>query len=273
MQLRTKLERIRMNVALYGGTFDPVHKGHLAVAEAAAEAFNLDRIYFVPADIPPHRQSANIAPYHHRYAMLALALAGNKKFIPSILEAPEVIRAEGKLTGYSIDTVRRLKTRLKPSDKLFFIIGIDAFLDIAKWRSPVELLRECEFIVVSRPKFSLADVARALPEEIRPPEDVTKIFGKERATGEIFHAGIAIHLLANVNVPVSATQVREAARAHKPILRMVGPSVAEYISKLKLYRDEAEPGSPSIAYYQERDQIRTEPKGRAKLQVVHSKKT
>lgn len=261
-----------MNVALYGGTFDPVHKGHLAVAEAAAEAFNLDRIYFVPADIPPHRQSANITPYHHRYAMLALALAGHKKFIPSILEASEVIRAEGKLTGYSIDTVRRLKQRLKPSDKLSFLIGIDAFLDIAKWRSPVELLRECEFIVVSRPKFSLADVARALPEELMPPERVTKIFGKERAAGEIFHAGIAVHLLANVKVPVSATQVREAAKARRPIARMVGPAVAEYIAKLRLYRDEAEPGSPSIAYYQDRNHLPAEPKTGARLHVVHSKR-
>jgi nicotinate-nucleotide adenylyltransferase len=265
-----------MKVALYGGTFDPVHKGHLAVAEAAAEAFNLDRIYFVPADIPPHRQSANIMPYHHRYAMLALALAGHKKFIPSILEAPEVIRAEGKLTGYSIDTVRRLKKRLKPSDTLSFIIGIDAFLDIAKWRSPVELLRECEFIVVSRPKFSLADVARALPEEVRPSENITKIFGKERATGQILYSEIEIHLLANVKVPVSATQVRAAAQARKPIARMVGPSVAEYISKLKLYRDDVEPGSPSIAYYQERDRVpaepKTPPKSGARLQVVHSKK-
>jgi nicotinate-nucleotide adenylyltransferase len=204
--------------------------------------------------------------------MLALALEGHKKFIPSILESPEVIRSEGKLTGYSIDTVRRLKKRLKPSDKLFFIIGIDAFLDIANWKDPVELLRECEFIVVSRPKFSLADMARALPEEVRPSEAISKIFGKERAAGQIFYSGIAIHLLPNVNVPISATQVRKAVSAKKPIKRLVGSAVADYINKLKLYRDDSEPGSPLIAYYQQRDQIRPEPKPGAKLQIVHSKK-
>ena len=217
-----------MNVALYGGTFDPVHNGHLAVAEAAAEAFNLDRIYFVPADIPPHRQSSDITAYHHRYAMLALALAGHKKFIPSILEAPEVIRAEGKLASYSIDTVRRFKRRLKPGDRMSFLIGIDAFLDIAKWRSPVELLRECEFIVVSRPKFSLADVVRALPEEVRPPDHLTEVLGKRRTTGQVLYGGIAVHLLSNVNVSVSGdpgAQRGAAAQVRHPPGRPGGGGV------------------------------------------------
>ena len=163
-----------MNVAIFGGTFDPVHRGHVAVARAASERFKLGRIYFVPADIPPHKQKQPLTPYYHRFAMLALALAGEKNFVPSLLEAPEVIQAEGALASYSIDTVRRFKLGLKKSDKLFFLIGIDAFMDIAKWRSPVELLRECEFIVASRPGYSLADVARALPEELRPAAQVAQ---------------------------------------------------------------------------------------------------
>jgi len=235
-----------MNVAIYGGSFDPVHRGHLEVARAAASKFNLGRIYFVPADIQPLKAGNGATPYYHRYAMLALALAGEKNFVPSLLEAPEVVQATGALASYSIDTVRRFKERLNKSDRLFFLIGIDAFRTIAKWRSPVELLRECEFIVVSRPGYSLADVAAALPEELRPPERVTEVFKRQEAVGDIVHLGAAIHLLSDVNVAVSATQVRAAAKAGRALSKMVGDNVADYIKKLKLYRGESEPGSPPL---------------------------
>jgi len=225
-----------MNVAIFGGTFDPVHRGHVAVARAAAERFKLGRIYFVPADIPPHKQKQPLTPYYHRYAMLALALAGEKNFIPSLLEAPEVIQSEGALASYSIDTVRRFKRRLKKSDKLFFLIGIDAFMDIAKWRSPVELLRECEFIVASRPGFSLSQVARALPEELRPAAQVAQIFQKQAATGELVLSGTTIHLLDVVNEPDSATKVRKAASSGRKIVNKVSDAVAEYIRKEQLYK-------------------------------------
>src|SRR5512147_412414 len=114
-----------MNLAIFGGTFDPIHRGHIAVARSAAARFQLGKIYFVPADIPPHKLKQPLTPYYHRFAMVALALAGEKKFLPSLLEAPEVIQAEGKLASYSIDTVKRFKQSLKKSDHLFFLIGID----------------------------------------------------------------------------------------------------------------------------------------------------
>lgn len=233
-----------MNVAIYGGSFDPVHNGHLAVARAAAERFKLKRIYFVPANIQPLKQGQASTPYYHRYAMLSLALAGEKDFVPSLLEAPEIMQAEGLPASYSIDTITRLKNRLKKSDKLYFLVGIDAFLSIGKWRSAVELLRSCEFIVVSRPGFSLADVAEALPEEVRPPERVTRVFRGQQATGEIMHAGVVIHLLSGVQVDVSSTKIRNTARAGKSVARFVPEAVSEYIKKLKLYQPEEEPGSP-----------------------------
>jgi nicotinate-nucleotide adenylyltransferase len=235
-----------MNVAIYGGTFDPVHNGHLAVARAASECYKLGRIYFVPADIPPHKQKQPLTPYYHRYAMLALASAGEKNFIPSLLEAPEIIQAERRLASYSIDTVRRLRARLGKRDKLFFIIGIDAFRDIAKWRSPVELLTECEFIVASRPGFSLADVAMSLPEELRPASEIAELFAVREATGTIAFGSATIHLLDAVRSSISATQVRTTVHANRSLTKLVPAMVADYIRKHALYTAEQEPGSPSL---------------------------
>jgi nicotinate-nucleotide adenylyltransferase len=151
-----------MKIAIFGGTFDPVHLGHIAVAHAAAEKFGLGRVYFVPADLPPHKQKRKLTDFQHRFAMLALATADDPRFVPSLLDA------HTGQPNYSINTVRRLKSTLRKTDKLYFLIGIDAFKDIATWRQPEELLAEVEFIVVSRPGYSLADVGRALPESLRP---------------------------------------------------------------------------------------------------------
>lgn len=225
-----------MNVALFGGTFDPIHLGHIAVARAAQQRFALARVYIVPADVPPHKQSRIVTPYHHRYAMACLATQGQKDLVPSLLEAPD---AEGRPrygANYSVDTVRRFKLTLKKSDRLFFLIGIDAFLDIAKWREPESLLRECEFIVVSRPGFSLADVASALPVSMRPKDSVLKPFQKQAAAGDIVLGGATIHLLSGVEEAVSATKVRETLANGRAVARWVDSAVAEYIKKTGLYR-------------------------------------
>jgi nicotinate-nucleotide adenylyltransferase len=229
-----------MNIGLFGGTFDPVHRGHVALARAALERSNLGRIYFVPANIPPHKQRQPIAPFIHRYAMIALATSEEKAFVPSLLEAPEEAGAATKKErvpkpNYTIDTVRRLKQWFKNSDKLFLLIGIDAFADIAQWHQPEALLRECEFIVASRPGYSLADVANFLPASLRPKPEVTHPFRKQAATGDLVLTGATIHLLDQVHQPVSATAIREAAAAGKPLTKFVGEPVAEYIKKIGLY--------------------------------------
>jgi nicotinate-nucleotide adenylyltransferase len=223
-----------MNVALFGGTFDPVHLGHLTVARAAAERFALKRVYFVPAHIPPHKLKQPTTAFGHRYAMVALATGGEKAFVPSLLESPEDAALHG--ANYTIDTVRRVKQRLGKSDRLFFLIGADAFVEIATWREPEALLRACEFIVVSRPGFSLADIGRALPEKLRPPEEVARALRKQPAKGDVMLPGVAIHLLEGVEVKVSATQVRNAARTGRSLEKYVGEAVAEYIKKEELYR-------------------------------------
>jgi nicotinate-nucleotide adenylyltransferase len=237
-----------MNIGLFGGTFDPIHRGHLALARAARERFKLSQALFVPANVPPHKQSQPLSPFPHRYAMIALATSEEKAFVPSLLEAPEEVEAGagrkareiqssyGK-PNYTIDTVRRLKRSFKSTDKLFLLLGIDAFDDIAKWHEAEALFRECEFVVASRPGFSLADVANALPPSLRPRAEITKPFHKQAATGDLVLKGVTVHLLDQVHQAVSATAIREAAAAGKSLARFVEPAVAEYIRKVGLYRD------------------------------------
>jgi nicotinate-nucleotide adenylyltransferase len=233
-----------MNIGLFGGTFDPIHKGHLALAVAARERCDLGRVYFVPTNVPPHKASQPVASYFHRYAMAALASEGEQAFVSSLLEAPgEFVLHDKKSTkgsvasapNYSIDTIRKLKQDMKKNDHLFFLIGIDAFKDIAKWREAESLFAECRFIVASRPGYSLADVAAALPEKLRPRVEVTKPFSKQPAKGDLVLPGVTLHLLDNVNQKISATEIRDAVRAKRPIKKFVPESVEEYIKKEWLY--------------------------------------
>lgn len=260
-----------MNIGIFGGRFDPIHRGHISLAAAAAERYGLGRVLFVPVNAPPHKDKQTITEFVHRYAMVTLATAEEKRFVPSLLEGPEegaALRAAGQPgapppqhaknardgapgavptragragapvapPNYSIDTVRRVKASLKKVDRLFFLIGIDAFHDIAKWHEARALLGECEFVVASRPGYSLRDVAEALPEELRPPAAVTKPFHKQPASGDLVLPGVTLHLLEGVHQNVSATAIRAAAARGKPLARWLDARVAGYIKKVGLYR-------------------------------------
>jgi nicotinate-nucleotide adenylyltransferase len=224
-----------MNIGLFGGSFDPIHRGHLTLAQAAAGQFSLRRVLFVPANVPPHKQKHPLTPFVHRYAMVALATQDDKRWVPSLLEAGAGEEAK-QAPNYSIDTVRRVKRTLKKADRLFFLIGMDAFKDIAKWHDARSLLAECEFIVASRPGFSLRDVAESLPEPLRPPAAVTKPFQQQAASGDLVLPGVTLHLLGGVQQNVSATTIRTAAAQGKPLGRWLDPRVAEYVRKMGLYR-------------------------------------
>src|SRR5215469_5453496 len=231
-----------MNIGFFGGTFDPVHRGHLALARAALERCKLHHVLFVPANVPPHKQKQPHTPFVHRFAMLALATAEEKAFVPSLLEGPEdvtPIRQDDAKPGrpnYTIDTVRRLKQSFKGSDKLFLLIGMDALADIAKWQRAEALFRECEFIVAGRPGYSLADVANALPENLRPRREVVKPFHQQAPAGDLVLTGATIHLLGDLKEPASGTAIRQAVADRKPLARFLDPSVAAYIKKTGLYR-------------------------------------
>ena len=228
-----------MNLALFGGTFDPIHRGHVVVARAAAVKFQLKQVWFVTADIPPHKQKVPITSFYHRYAMVSLAVTGEKDFVPSLLEAPDPDGGKDRRPSYSLETVRRVKKTLGKSDHLYFLIGMDAFKDIAKWYKPEELLGECDFIVAARPGYSLADVASSLPAKLRPNAAVTRLFRKEKIAGPLVLPGATLHMLPETHENVSATQIRAAVDRGGALKRLVPDAVAEYIHKEHLYRTRA----------------------------------
>ena len=236
-----------MNIGFFGGRFDPIHRGHLALAHAALEKAKLSKIYFVTAGSPPHKPGLPLSPFADRHAMVTLATAHENAFIPSTLESPtmdasaKVLAMAGrgkaeKHFDYTIDSVRRLKSQLKKTDKIFLLIGMDAFNDIAKWHEPEALFEECEFIIASRPGHSLADVAEALPESLRPKAAVTEPFRKHAASGELRLKGVNIQLLPHIHQDVSATAIREAVKSGKTLGRLVPAEVGNYIRKMGLYK-------------------------------------
>ena len=131
-------------ICLFGGTFDPIHSAHVRVAEEARQVARLDKVLFIPAGHPPHKPANGIAPYEDRLRMVQLACEPYPGFVASRLE-------EGEGPSYTIDTVRRVRKGLAPADKLFFLIGADAFDEIETWHDWQELVRSVEFIVVTRP--------------------------------------------------------------------------------------------------------------------------
>ena len=227
-----------MNICLFGGTFDPIHNGHTAIAREAADKLNLKKVFFAPSDVPPHKRAKKLTPYSDRYEMVVLALrdTGDKRFVASAIEL-EMNQEKGKHSpSYTIDTLERLSKGLKKSDRLFFLIGIDAFMDIAKWHRAEEVLKFCDFVVASRPGFSLADIARALPASLQPRESVMKPFAKSAAQGEFIHAGVRLHLLNTVKVALSASEIRKAVVSGRSLKKYVSPSVADYINKNGIYK-------------------------------------
>ncbi|MGH9343557.1 MAG: nicotinate-nucleotide adenylyltransferase [Terriglobia bacterium] len=221
-----------MNIALFGGTFDPIHNGHLRAARQATQMFNLDRVLFVPSGGPPHKPRNRVTPFAHRLAMVALACAGNPQFIPSLLEA-----AEGRLQ-YSVDTLKRVRKTLRPKDRLFFLSGVDAFLDLPQWKSPGRLLGLADFIVVSRPGFRLEEIFRVVRPylAIKGAAERAKknSWNGARQTIRLKHS--RVHILTGVNVPVASHEIRAAlARGHSPA-GLLSPLVEEYIMKEQLYK-------------------------------------
>ncbi|MGH9351794.1 MAG: nicotinate-nucleotide adenylyltransferase [Terriglobia bacterium] len=218
-----------MNIALFGGTFDPIHNGHLRAARRAAGKFNLDRVLFVPSGGPPHKPRNRLTSFAHRFAMVALACAGDPRFVPSLLEA-----ADGRLR-YSVDTLKRFRKTLSGKDHLFFLSGLDAFLDLPQWKSPGRLLGLADFIVVSRPGFRLEEILRVVqPHLPRLAKETETARDKARQTITLKHS--KVHILASVNVSVASHEIRATAARGRPLTGLLPPLVEEYIMKEQLYK-------------------------------------
>ena len=216
----------RRSIALFGGTFDPIHAGHIAVAQAAQRRFHLDAVYFIPSSHPPHKTQRELALFVHRYTMVAVACADHPGFLPSLAEGP--VRPGDAHIFYSIDTVKKFH-REYPDDQIYFIVGADQFLEIPTWKNYEALLDCCDFIVASRPGFRL-DALRL----VIPPEKLGRSTGHE--TNKIVLRKSAVHLLTTVASHVSSTEIRERLSRRQSIHGLVPPRVEEYILGQALYR-------------------------------------
>jgi len=213
-------------IALFGGTFDPIHSGHVAVAQAAQRRFHLDAVHFIPSFRPPHKSKQLLATFAHRYAMVALACAEHSSFVPSLAEAPGESAAPH--VNYTIDTVRKFR-REHPEDHVYFILGADQFLEIPTWRYYDHLLDACDFIIAHRPGFRL-DALRL----VIPPEKLGRTSSHDANTIALRKS--AVHLLGTVTSHVSSTEVRQRLEKHQSIHGLVPARVEEYILGQALYR-------------------------------------
>ncbi len=215
------------NIGLYGGSFDPIHIGHLAVARTAQRRFHLDEVHFVVAGRPPHKRKQDAAPFPHRFAMVALACADHAHFFPSLAEAGNDF--SGQQVHYSIDTVRHFRHRLHHADdRIFFILGVDSFLEIPTWRSYEALLGACDFIVASRPGFRMEPLRLVIPPELLRPATA-------KSSRVVHLCKTDVHLLDSVASQVSSTQVRRRRHRRQSIHGLVPMRVEDYILRQGLY--------------------------------------
>jgi len=213
-------------IGIFGGTFDPIHAGHLWAAEAVRSRFGLDRVLFVPSNIPPHKRRPSVAPARARLAMVDLAVRGRRGFEANSLEA------RSRSTSYSVVTLAKIR-KLYPGALLFFILGADAFLEIKTWREWRKVLDQCLLIVMTRPGTSLR-TARAVLE----PEFRSRMISLRRSTkiDPALEAGRSVFFLHLEALPVSSTEIRRRIREGCPIDGLVLDPVAAYISAGKLYQ-------------------------------------
>ncbi|MCL2216116.1 MAG: nicotinate-nucleotide adenylyltransferase [Defluviitaleaceae bacterium] len=194
-------------LAVMGGTFDPIHRGHMTVAESVMHEFKPRRVLFVPAGNPPHKPGKPITDGEHRYKMTLAATCENPGF--------EVSRMEIDRTGpsYTVDTLTRLREICPPESKIFFIIGADALLDILFWRDAAKALTLCEFVVAARPGYELKNHIEMLRKEY----------------------GATVHIVESLQLEISGTDIRERFAADKPVSNLMPRAAEDYARKHGLY--------------------------------------
>jgi len=208
---------------LFGGTFNPIHLGHLRGAEEIREAFCLQEVIFVPAAFPPHKVTETIIEAHHRLEMVKLAVQKNPYFSTSDVE----LRRPGK--SYSIDTIRYFRERSPNS--LFFILGSDAFVEIETWKDFQHLFSLCNFIVMTRPGSQRASSPSSLPGSLTPA------FRYDQEAGAwINFSGFMLFFKEITFLDISSTKVRELIEKGESVRYLVPPEVGFYLQEHRLYR-------------------------------------
>ncbi|MBI5369052.1 MAG: nicotinate (nicotinamide) nucleotide adenylyltransferase [Planctomycetes bacterium] len=200
-------------VGILGGSFNPIHQGHVFVAEEVATRLALDRVLLMTACVPPHKAARDLAPAADRLAMVRLAAAGRPRLVASDLE---ILRGG---TSYTIDTLAALAAA-DPADERFLIVGADSIAELPAWHRAAEIERRAQWVLVARPGY---DLLGALPrlDPILTPE------GRAR---------VRRHCLEIAAPPISATEIRRRVRAGAPIRDLVPAAVADYIVERGLYR-------------------------------------
>lgn len=208
-------------IGLFGGTFDPVHNGHLAVGRAALRQLALDTLYFIPASSPPHKSDQLITPFFHRVAMLRLAVRGEPRFVVSDIEG---LRGG---PSYTIDTLLQFRQILGPEVDFFFVIGLDAFADITTWKSYHELLNRTSFVVIDRPSLGCQTVAQVVGRCFPAyREEDRGVWSKAGSRG--------IYSLAMNPVPVSSSMIRDRLRRGEAVDQLTPAGVVEYLRQHRL---------------------------------------
>jgi len=205
-----------MKIGIMGGTFNPIHYGHLVTAEEALSQFKLDRVIFIPTGQPPHKTTCKLASPEDRYMMTVMATASNSHFFVSRIET------ERKGKSYTIDTLKELKFIYGESATFYFITGADAILEILTWKNPEEIITMCKFIAATRPGYNLSRI-----EVLKK-----KLFGTN-ANPEITKDSISI-----MEIPalaISSTDIRERIKTNRPIKYLLPESVCNYLLKNDLY--------------------------------------
>lgn len=224
-----------MRLGLLGGSFNPVHRCHLSIARSARRLLQLDQVLFIPTGDPPHKQPGTLASARHRYRMVQLAIQDEPGFALTDME----MRRSGK--SYSIDTVRALQAQYGPDTALFFIIGLDAFLDLPSWKGAPQLLTLCHFVVISRPATTFLTVA-SLP--LFPEVSKEELLGLD--TGKLERADIPLkngRTMTFLRLPPcesSASAIRARVADGRPLANLLPPLVESYILREGLYREASE---------------------------------
>lgn len=197
-------------IGILGGTFNPIHNGHLAIAKKSLVKFKLKEVWFIPTGIPPHKAGKIIASKKDRLNMTQLAIKGSPRF--------KLSKTEINRPGYSyaVDTFKRIRKLVGRQTRLFYILGMDSINEILTWKKPLELFKYCEFIIATRPKSSVRIFKRIMKF---PPLrlNISKI-----------------HLL-EIKIDISATAIREKLARNKSIKGLVPKSIERYIIDKKLY--------------------------------------
>ncbi len=221
-----------MKIGLFGGTFNPVHLGHLRAAVEVREGFELDEIYLIPAALPPHKASGELAASGDRLNMLNLALGTARGLKVSDVE----LKRSGP--SYTIDTVAHFKRSLSPESRLFLIMGLDAFLEIDTWKSYRQLLAQIPFIVINRPhadRQTAGDPWKLLDDYLATELGAEYAFSASRSA-YLGSDQQPIYVWEVTALDISSTRIRRAVREGRPIDYWVPTRVAEYIRTKGIYK-------------------------------------